>query len=137
MLRVRERAYRDRGASVTKFDRHALAAVLTAAAAALAGCEEQGPTRVCVDQTGRRTWDDRCATGGAHGGGGAWYYINAGRARDQGVPGVGDPARGGGFTPETDVSYRGAPTDGVSRGGFGGIGEAVGGHGGGGEGGGE
>ena len=124
---------------MAKFDRYALAAALTAAAAALAGCDERGPTRVCVDPAGRRTWDDQCARGyhGGAGGAGVWYYLNANRARQDGVPGVGEPARGGGFTPEAGVSYRGAPTGGISRGGFGGTGEAVGGHGGGGEGGGE
>jgi hypothetical protein len=114
---------------VTKFDRYALAAVLTAAAATLAGCEERAPARVCVDQAGRRTWDDQCATGGSHGGsgGGAWRYISAGQARENGVPRVGDAAFGGSVTPEAGVTYVGAPAGGVSRGGFGGIGEGFGG----------
>lgn len=112
---------------MTKFDRYALAAVLTAAAAALAGCDEERPARVCVDQAGRRTWDDRCASG-AHAGAraGVWYYIGARGARGGDVPRVGDPARGGGFTPEPGVAYEAAPAGGISRGGFGATGEGVG-----------
>jgi hypothetical protein len=124
MRNLRERTLRAWGASVTKFDRYALAAVLTAAAATLAGCEERAPTRVCVDQAGRRTWDDQCATDTY---GVAWRYISAGLARENGVPRVGDAAFGGSITPEAGVTYVGAPAGGISRGGFGGIGEGFGG----------
>ena len=103
-----------------------LTAVL-AVAAALAGCDQQ-PVRVCVDAQGRRIPDQPCATSaavvGAH-----WRYYGGGVT----TPAVGEPATGGSDVADHSASYSAAPEEGVSRGGFGGTAEDVGGHGGGGD----
>ncbi len=116
---------------MTSIDKAALASVLAISAALLAGCENHGGVRVCSDGYGRRLPDSDCQTTG-HGGGG-WRYVRSGNA-----PAVGGTVTGGTTTPEASVHYGAAPLGGVSRGGFGGIGEGFGGFGGeGGHGGGE
>ncbi len=123
-----------------------LTAVL-AAAATLTACSERHPTRICVDNQGRRIADVGCvpvrsAAGGAGGAiaaRGGWYYLNSSQVSQGGAPALGGAAQGGSFAPEAGTSYGAAPEGGIARGGFGGTGDdgghggEGGGHGGGGE----
>ncbi len=102
------------------------------AAAAATGCDRRqpasewsasGPTRLCVDATGRRLPDADCERTYAHGGGYAFYYLGRGGL----IPPEGGLVRGGGYTAAPGVAYGRAaaftefsPSAGVARGGFGG-----------------
>jgi hypothetical protein len=100
-------------------------------ATTLFGCsasqeEEYEYGAVCVDeQTQRRVDDDRCDVGdGSHG----WYYIPTGSRAQP----VGERVSGGSFVPPPSGQQAylgGVPPEGgeVSRGGFGGNSESVGG----------
>lgn len=94
----------------------------TSAALLAAGCGSgtmvaDQPTRVCVDDIGRRVADASCSSGrttGSAGGAHAYYY-----GRGQKVPDVGETARGGSSFPTSGTAYS-TPSEGsVSRGGFG------------------
>lgn len=93
----------------------------TSAALLAAGCGggtmiADQPTRVCVDDLGRRVADASCSSGRATGGGGAHAYYYG---RGDRVPDVGETARGGSRLPTSGTSYS-TPSEGsVSRGGFG------------------
>ena len=120
-----------------------LVAVLLVSSALTAGCDRRnqewsadGPTRYCVDQQGRRAPDDQC--GRTYAGGGVspflWYYLGSMAGRRSFVPAMGGFAAGGGYAPMGGVRYA-APAfgargfsgaSGVSRGGFGGIGDGMG-----------
>lgn len=118
-----------------------LVAVLLVSSALTAGCDRHNqewssgePTRYCVDRQGRRVPDDQC--GRTYAGGGAspflWYYLGSMAGRRSYVPAMGGYAAGGGYAPIAGVRY-GAPASGargfsgaVARGGFGGIGAAMG-----------
>jgi hypothetical protein len=121
---------------IRKFEGVRLTAVV-AVSAALASCgrgddwqASAGPARVCVDNQGRREPDQYCATnGGGSGTMHSWYYLSEPWVRSSGVPGVGAPVAGGSYMPVSGVGYRAAPPGGVTRGGFGGTAEGVGGHG--------
>ena len=107
-----------------RFNSLRLATVL-GVAAALCACDRT-PTRVCVDGSGQRGLDSQCPGSGSGGaaGGYRWYYSRGG------VP-VGAYVNGGSYAPEPGVSYAPAPVEGISRGGFGGTAEGLGGEGGG------
>jgi hypothetical protein len=112
---------------VDRFNSIGLATVL-GVAAALSACDRT-PTRVCVDVTGQRGPDSQCSgPGGGVGGAYRWYYA-------RGAPPVGTYVGGGSYSPQAGVAYGTAPVEGISRGGFGGTAEGIGGGEGGGDGG--
>lgn len=106
-------------------DRGALAIMLGLSASVLAGCDRPSSDwRVCEDSQGRRAPDSNCGSSGHVIGAGRWLYFRAGSAA---VPAVGEPIAGGLLTPEAGVSYDSAPTEGITRGGFGASGDGHGG----------
>ncbi len=78
--------------------------------------------RVCSDAYGQRLPDRSCGSSSRSGGGSRWLYYNGGT-----VPAVGGSTTEGSTSPRMGVNYGLAPNSGVSRGGFGGIGEGFGG----------
>ncbi len=116
-----------------KLDGISLTAVL-AAAAALGACgENESAWRVCVDDQGRRVVDDQCAAPAGHGAFAHWYYSRGS------APALGGTVSGGSSQAEDGVSYASPPSEGITRGGFGGTADEGGSEhgGGGGDGGGE
>ncbi len=123
-----------------KFEPLSLTIVL-AVAGALSGCdrhEDKGwdaagePTRVCVDQQGKRVPESQC--GAEHTGGGVspflWYYLGT-LGRGAYAPGYGGLVGGGSYRPTPGVAYGAAPAaGGILRGGFGGTAHSFGGVGG-------
>lgn len=114
-------------------DRNALIALVGISTTMLAGCgPSDGQWRVCTDQQGRRLPDADCASNGGGqgggyggGGGGGWRYV----ARTSAAPAVGERVTEGSTMPLEGAAYA-APKEGVARGGFGSIGEGLGGEGG-------
>ena len=89
-------------------------------AAALGACDGR-PSRVCVDGSGQRGLDSQCSgPGGGAAGAYRWYYA-------RGAPPVGAYVSGGSYSPTAGESYAAAPVEGISRGGFGGTAEGLGG----------
>ena len=124
-----------------KFETLSLTMVL-AVAGALSGCdrkEDKGwdsagaPTRVCVDQQGRRVPEDQCGAPRTTGGGVSpflWYYLGT-LGRGSYAPGYGGLVGGGSYRPSPSVSYGAAPAEGgIARGGFGATAHSFGGLGG-------
>jgi hypothetical protein len=115
------------------------AAISAAAIMASAGCSSEkewqinNDTKLCVDQSGNRVAEDRCANQPA--GSGyfpyRWYYISRGGY----VPYYNYPVGGGSYAPSSAASSYipapvAAPAGAVTRGGFGSMGEGHGGEGG-------
>lgn len=73
------------------------------------------PTRLCVDNAGRRIDDMGCTRGGGTASGAHGYYVG----RGQRVPEMGEVARGGSTRPMAGVAYSTPGRGSVSRGGFG------------------
>jgi outer membrane murein-binding lipoprotein Lpp len=103
-----------------------------ASAMLLAGCHQtdssddwtaQRDTAVCVDRTGSRVSDDRCAPSSADAGNGFyWYYLG----RSSAIPPYGERPAGGSFSRTAGATYFHAPVGtamsrsaAISRGGFG------------------
>lgn len=119
-----------------KFETLSLTMVL-AVAGALTGCdrrEDKGwdaagePSRVCVDQQGKRVPENECAP--AHTGGGVspflWYYLGT-LNRGGYAPGYGGLVSGGSYRASPGLSYVAAPAEGgIARGGFGGTAHSFG-----------
>jgi|GEM_PF-3574176 len=92
--------------------------IVAGLAASMAGCSphDDGQWRVCSDAQGRRLPDVACQqsnSGGYHGGGGTWVFIN----QSSSAPAVGQPVQGAARSASGPVSF--APEEGISRGGFG------------------
>ena len=122
-----------------------LTTAISAAILASAGCSSDkewqinNDTKLCVDQSGNRVTEDKCANQPSSGMSGMpgispyrWYFISRGGY----VPYYNYPASGGAYSPSAPVnSYLpapvAAPEGAVTRGGFGSIGEGHGGGGGG------
>ena len=125
---------------VKKFEYLNLTMVL-AVAGAVSGCDRHkdqgweastGPTRVCVDQQGKRVSEDRCGTTRPVGGGVSpflWYYLGS-LNRGGYAPGYGGLVGGGSYQPRPGVAYGTLPPSGITRGGFGGTARSFGGFGG-------
>ena len=115
--------------------------MVLAVAGALSGCDRQEdkgwdsaaqPTRVCVDQQGKRVPENECAT--QHTGVGVspflWYYLGT-LGRGSYAPSYGGMVTGGSYRASPGVSYGAAPAaGGIVRGGFGGTAHSFGGLGG-------
>jgi hypothetical protein len=126
-----------RGRAIKRFEGLGLSLALTVSAA-VSACGRSDdwqasagpaqPTRLCVDDQGRRLPDQACA---AHGGGAiaGWYYLSGPAVRDAGIPRIGALVAGGAYVPTTGVSYAAAPARGIARGGFGATAEGGEGHG--------
>jgi hypothetical protein len=105
-------------------------AILLGLATAMGGCSsrDDGQWRVCTDAWARRLPDIACqqsnTNGGGYGhyggGGGGWVFIN----RSSSAPPVGQIVTGG--MRSASGSIYSAPAQGITRGGFGGIGERLG-----------
>jgi hypothetical protein len=91
------------------------------------GCERQYPRQICVGAADVRVEDANCMRPGT---GYHWYYYPSGGGG--GAAGIGYRAIGGSAVRPAGTTFYAAPSEGVTRGGFG----SIGGHGGG-EGGGE
>jgi hypothetical protein len=122
---------------VKKFECFRLTMVLTVAGA-LSGCDSHkdqgweastGPTRVCVDQQGKRVPEDQC--GADHPAGGRvspflWYYLGS-LNRGGYAPGYGRAVSGGSYQPRPGVVYSAPSQNGIARGGFGATARSFGG----------
>jgi hypothetical protein len=87
------------------------------------GCGRDYPRQICVDAASTRVDDLNCTRpGGRY----HWYYYPSGGGG--GVAGIGGRAYGGSAVRTAGTTFYAAPSEGVSRGGFG----SIGGHGGGG-----
>jgi hypothetical protein len=124
---------------VNKFEGLRLTMVLTVAGA-LSGCDQHkdqgweasaGPTRVCVDQQGKRVPEDQCAANRPAGGVSPflWYYLGS-LNRGGYAPAYGGVVGGGSYQPRPGVVYGALPPGGIARGGFGATARSFGGLGG-------
>jgi len=109
-----------------------LTTAISAAILASAGCSSDkewqinSNTKLCVDPSGNRVTEDKCASQPSSATGimpYRWYYISSGGY----VPYYNSPASGGSYSPSAPAeSYLpapvAAPEGAVTRGGFGGIG---------------
>jgi hypothetical protein len=97
--------------------------MLVGLASSIAGCSshQDGQWRVCTDAQGRRLPDADCGNGSSWGSHAGWTYIG----RSSGAPSVGEVVSGGRSAPAAGEAFS-APAEGIARGGFGGIGEALG-----------
>ena len=100
--------------SMLKITAATSAALLTASCGGGTLMADQ-PTRLCVDNAGRRIDDTGCGRTGSGSGGGHAYYVG----RGQRVPEMGEAATGGSTRPSAGVSYSSVSEGSVSRGGFG------------------
>ena len=113
-------------------DMGGMTVLLGLSSAMLAGCGSRddeaqvagasGDWQVCTDAQGRRVEDDECRSNrngyrGGYGGGHAWFYV---RRSAGSVPAIGESVIGGRSAPSGPVAF--APSQGVSRGGFGATG---------------
>jgi hypothetical protein len=85
------------------------------------GCERSYPRQICVGAADMRVADANCGrTDGRY----HWYYYPSAGG---GAAGIGARAYGGTYVRPSSGTFYAAPAEGVSRGGFGGIGRGGGG----------